>query len=207
MIGVDIMSEEIKEKKKIGRKSYMLIKDVQPIRTEQGIEDMKWALKRHCGLRDYMVFLIGINTGLRCGDIVALKISDVIGKTSTVIQEGKTKKSRRIHFHAIKDELDAYIDTLKAGKPTKWLFPSRKGDNHIGARQIYTSFQKAADMAGLKSVGCHTARKTFGYWHYKEHKNVAVLQKILNHSKPEVTRVYIGITDDEVWETLKDFRL
>ena len=38
------------------------IKDVQPIRSKQQIEDMKWALKRHCSERDYILFLIGINT-------------------------------------------------------------------------------------------------------------------------------------------------
>ena len=44
------------------------IKDVQPIRSKQQIEDMKWALKRHCSER-IILFLIGINTGLRVGDL------------------------------------------------------------------------------------------------------------------------------------------
>ncbi|MES9701301.1 integrase, partial [Bacillus sp. JJ927] len=42
--------------------------DVQPIRTKEQIEDMKWALKHHCSERDYILFLIGINTGLRVSD-------------------------------------------------------------------------------------------------------------------------------------------
>ncbi|MDA2733469.1 site-specific integrase, partial [Bacillus cereus] len=50
------------------------VKDVQPIRSKEKIEDMKWSLKRHCSERDYIMFLIGINTGLRAGDLVKLKV-------------------------------------------------------------------------------------------------------------------------------------
>ena len=39
--------------------------DVQPLRSKKKIEDMKWSLKKWCGQRDYILFLIGINTGLR----------------------------------------------------------------------------------------------------------------------------------------------
>ena len=39
------------------------IKDVRPIRDKEQIEDMKWSLKRHCSERDYIMFLIGLNTG------------------------------------------------------------------------------------------------------------------------------------------------
>ena len=41
------------------------IKDVQPIRHHEQIIDLKWALQRFCGQRDYILFLLGINTGLR----------------------------------------------------------------------------------------------------------------------------------------------
>ncbi|PGP42052.1 integrase, partial [Bacillus thuringiensis] len=44
--------------------------DVQPIRSKEQIEDMKWALKRHCSKRDYILFLIGIHTGLRVSDLL-----------------------------------------------------------------------------------------------------------------------------------------
>lgn len=81
------------------------IKDVQPIRSKEQIEDMKWALKRHCSERDYILFLIGINTGLRVGDLLKLKTSDVIRRKIVKVSEGKTKKVRqekvirRSHLH------------------------------------------------------------------------------------------------------------
>jgi integrase len=58
-----------------------------------------------------------------------------------------------------------------------------------------------------EGIGTHTMRKTFGYWHYKQFKDVAELQKILNHSHPEVTLKYIGITEEQIENNLKNFVL
>ncbi|WP_255473182.1 hypothetical protein [Rummeliibacillus sp. SL167] len=49
-------------------------------------------------------------------------------------------------------------------------------------------------------------RKTFGYHHYKQHKDVAVLQQLFNHSAPSsITMKYIGVTEDEVDATMESF--
>ncbi|MBD2813050.1 hypothetical protein ID853_19855, partial [Xenorhabdus sp. Vera] len=46
----------------MSKKEHLI--DVQPIRSKEQLQDMKWALKRHCTDRDYILFVIGINTGL-----------------------------------------------------------------------------------------------------------------------------------------------
>lgn len=181
------------------------IKNVQPLRTLQQIEDMKWALKRHCSQRDYILFLVGINTGLRVGDLLSLKIADIRGKKKVTVREGKTKKPRTIYLTNIYEEVAAYIETLPN---TTWLFPSRKGNQAISRVQAYRQLNKAADMADInEGVGTHTMRKTFGYWHYKQFKDVAELQMILNHSHPKVTLRYIGIIEEEVENNLRSFSL
>ncbi|MBW9219815.1 site-specific integrase [Anoxybacillus sp. ST70] len=181
------------------------IKDVQPIRSLEKIEDMKWSLKRHCSERDYILFLLGINTGLRVSDLLKLKISDVKGKKKITVKEGKTKKPRTIHLTNIYDELNAYIKTLEG---TEWLFPSRKGDKPITRIQAYRQLNKAAEMVDItEGIGTHTMRKTFGYWYYKQTKDIATLQTILNHSHPEITLRYIGITDEEIENSLSNFVL
>ena len=55
-------------------------------------------------------------------------------------------------------------------------------------------------------IGTHTMRKTLGYWHYKQFKDVVELQMILNHSNPEITLTYI-ITDEQIENNLKSFSL
>ena len=58
-----------------------------------------------------------------------------------------------------------------------------------------------------EGIGTHTMRKTFGYWFYKQTKDVAKLQSILNHSHPSITLTYIGITEEEIQDSLNDFVL
>jgi integrase len=181
------------------------IKDVQPIRSLEQLNDMKWSLKKWCGKRDYIMFLLGINTGLRVSDLLNLKISDIKGKKKIAVKEGKTEKNREIHLTNIYEELNVYIKTLKG---TVWLFPSRKGNNPISRIQAYRQLNKASEMVDIPDgIGTHTMRKTFGYWHYKQFKDVAELQKILNHSHPKITLDYIGITDEQIENNLKNFVL
>lgn len=179
------------------------LKDVQPIRDLEQIDNMKWALRRHCSERDYILFLIGINTGLRVGDLLKLKVSDLKGKRKAIIKEGKTQKKRIIYLDSVYDEVQDYVSTLDS----EWLFPSRKGDKAISPTQAYRQLNKAADFAGVENVGNHTLRKSFGYWYYKQHKDVAELQKILNHSHPSITLRYIGITEEQIEDKLKTFKL
>jgi integrase len=179
------------------------IKDVRPIRNLEEIEKMKWALKRFCGQRDYILFLIGINTGLRVGDMVQLKCKELKGKKTVVIKEGKTDKPRKLFLENIYDELQEYIKTVNS----HWLFPSRKGSKPITTTQVYRQFQKASEMAEIEHVGTHTMRKTFGYWYYKSTLDVVSLQKIFNHFSPAITLRYIGITDEEIENSLKNFKL
>lgn len=185
------------------KKKKIHIQDVQPIRSLEDIEQMKWALKRFCGERDYILFLLGINTGLRCGDLLTLKASEVKKKKEVIIKEGKTQKARKVFLHSVYDELNEYINSLQS----KWLFPSRKGDKPITVTQAYRQLNKASAMAEIEHIGTHTMRKTFGYWHYKQYMNIALLQTILNHSHPSITLRYIGIDDENIEESMKGFKL
>lgn len=180
------------------------IHDVQPIRDLQQLEDMKWSLKKWCSERDYIMFLLGINTGLRVSDLLKLKAKDLKGKKKVTIKEGKTKKPRTILLQNIYEELNEYIK----GLDSEWMFPSRNGDKPISRVQAYRQLNKAAEMVDIdEGIGTHTMRKTFGYWYYKQTKDIATLQSILNHSHPEITLRYIGITDEEIENSLQSFKL
>jgi integrase len=182
--------------------------DVQPIRDLKQLDDMKWSLKRHCSERDYILFLIGINTGLRVSDLLALETKQITAlknkkRKEFIVQEGKTKKARTVNLNSIYDEILPYSLTIDS----RFLFPSRKGDKAISKIQAYNQLQKAAEFAGLESIGTHTMRKTFGYWFYKKTKDVAMLQDILNHSTPKITLRYIGINKEEKDNVLDSFNL
>ena len=97
---------------------------VQPIRDKEKIEDMKRELLKS-GYKNYLMFVIGINTGLRIGDILELKVKDLRDKTHIKIIEQKTDKIKRFLINSsLKNETDKFI---KGMEEEEYLFQSRKG--------------------------------------------------------------------------------
>lgn len=177
---------------------------VQPIRDKKVIDDFKRELLKK-SYRDYMLFTMGINTGLRISDLLKLKVVDVKDKTHIIIVEGKTRKNKRFLINdMLRLEINKYIKGMKF---EEYLFKSRKGDKPISRVQAYRILNEVADKLGVDSIGSHSLRKSFGYWHYRQYKDVAILQDIFNHSSPSITLRYIGISQDNKDETIKDFYL
>lgn len=181
--------------------------NVQPLRTKEEISDMIDALGMSLNTadRNVLLFKIGVSTGLRVGDIVKLRVSDVKGKSNFKIREGKTRKERTVHLNAIMADVADYTEGLESNQ--SYLFASRKGESHITTTQAYRVLTKAAALLGRTDVGTHTMRKTFGYHYYKRTHDILTLMNIFNHSDQSTTKRYIGITEEEVADTLKDFRL
>jgi len=102
---------------------------VQPIRDKQKIDEIKAILKRQSG-RDYFLFTVGINTGLRISGILNLQVKDVRDKTHITIKEQKTGKPKRFRINA---NLRLIVDEYTTGmSDDEYLFPSRKGGKPIG---------------------------------------------------------------------------
>ncbi len=181
------------------------MESVEPIRDKKCIELVKRILKQK-GLRNFILFLMGINIGLRISDILKLKVGDVKGQDYVDIVEQKTGKRKRFLItDAVKKELEEYIADKN---PDDWLFASQRGGKPITRIQAYRIINDACVKAGINvRIGTHTLRKTFGYHFYQEKKDVALLQWIFNHSAPSVTLGYIGINQDIIDASLRTFWL
>lgn len=180
---------------------------VQPIRNKKDIENMKRYLKES-NMRDWLLFVLGINSGLRISDLLKLTVDDVAQQERISIRETKTGKTK--DFPLSDNCKKAIVEYLKATKLTSGvLFPSRKNKGNevaraISRQQAYDVINKAAVEAKVITkdngiaIGTHTLRKTFGYHAYQAGVGIEVIQKLLNHSAPSVTLRYLGITQDEL---------
>ena len=132
------------------------MKIVQPIRDKNKIEEMKTELLKK-GMRNYMLFVIGINTGLRIGDLLKSKVEDVRNKTHIVMQEQKTGKIKRFMInHQLRKEIDRYIANMK---DDEYLFQSQKGHNRPPSRvQTHRVLKDAANAVGLDEISNHSMR-------------------------------------------------
>ena len=178
---------------------------VEPIRDKKKIELVKVILKES-GYRNYLLFLLGINSGLRISDILKLKVRDVRNRRYIEVKEQKTGKYKKF---LITDSYKLFLqEYIMNKKDNEWLFISQRGGKPITRVQAYRIISKACEKAGIEArIGTHTLRKTFGYHFYKEKKDIALLQNIMNHSSPSVTLRYIGINQDIIDKNLKSFGL
>jgi integrase len=73
---------------------------VEPIRDTRKIKEIKDDLLKQ-SYRNYMMFLVGINTGLRVGDLLRLKVDDIRDKKHIIIKEQKTLKNKQFLINKV----------------------------------------------------------------------------------------------------------
>lgn len=168
---------------------------VEPIRDRTLILDFADYLKEKRE-RDYVLFMTGIYCGRRISDILPLKIRDIRDRDYIDIREEKTGKEARV---LINDELKKIFKAYCKGKRDyEYVFRRSKGKNEPITRQrVWQILNDAANFFEYKDkIGCHTLRKTFGYWLYQDTGDVVGIQELLNQSDISVTKRYIGVTQD-----------
>lgn len=137
---------------------------VQPIREQEKIEEMKVQLRKN-GTRDYLIFYMGINTGLRISDIIRLKVLDILNNDKTVkthidIVEEKTNKKKRFKLNnGLVEELKQFTKNMEF---EEYIFKSRKGKNNPITRvQAYRILTSAAQKIGLQEIRNSYLEKDF----------------------------------------------
>lgn len=177
---------------------------VEPIRSIKNIKKLEQYFAQN-NPRDLLLFTFGINSGLRISDIVSLDVRDVRDKNYIQIIEKKTGKIKKF---PINSKLKPMIkEFTKDRRPDEALFMSIF-NNRMDRFGAYYILKTACKAVGIQErVGTHTMRKTFGYHYYKKFKDIAMLQKIFNHSNQAITLRYIGIDQDWIDESYKNFIL
>jgi integrase len=140
--------------------------------------------------------IIAINTGLRCGDIRTLTYQQLKNDKFT-FREGKTNKAKTI---AINDAIRAIVpvdDTL-TGSP----FISNKG-GIVSIQQINRLLKDVfVKEAKTLNISTHSCRKAFGRRVYENNnqseKALIYLSELFNHKELSVTRIYLGIRQEEL---------
>lgn len=192
---------------------------VQPIRDETDLKNFINYFKKLRNMepnpkkqklydRNYMLILVGVNTALRFSDLRRLTVDKV--KFNYISQrDKKTNKENKFSLNKeIYEEVLSYIkrNNLQEGD---FLFQSSERYNQpLTRQQGYNIIQQVKNGIGIHyQVGTHTLRKTFGFWFYRQFKDIVSLQSILNHTSPQQTLIYIGMQKVEVDEKRKHFIL
>ena len=183
---------------------------VEPIRDKKDIQAVEEYLVKR-SLRNQLIFAFTCNCGLRISDVLSMDVEDVRDKQYVEIIEKKTGKYKRFPLNdKLKRLIKKYLilrDKQYSITGDEPLFLGKK-HKRLDRSQVYRFVNDACTKVGLKgNYGTHTGRKSFGYHHYKQNHDVALLQKIFNHSSPAITMRYIGIAQEELDESYINFEL
>lgn len=179
--------------------------------------------------RDNMLFIVGINFGLRVSDLRVLRFANLINDNLTFkdkfpVFERKTrntrkkKKNRYITINrAVIDSITLYLRNTPNVKLSDYMFRSLSNNGYIENKPLTSqSIDRilkgiAKDLNLNIKMSTHSLRKTFCYHQMlmsnNDGRKLLLLQKILNHSSPAQTLDYIGITSEEIEEAYLNLNL
>jgi integrase len=159
-----------------------------------------WLKRGHT--RNYAMLVLGLHTALRIADLLRLRWEDIYDwntgafKSHVTLVEKKTGKQKTIALN------QAAVRALRLHLPKRkeeFIFANnRKGARAICRVQAWRIIRMAATaIKAAGRIGCHSLRKTFGYFAWKAGALPVMLMDIFNHSSFETTKRYLGITQDD----------
>lgn len=200
-----------------------------PIKSIDDIYAISEYLIRCERYRDNMLFIVGINFGLRVSDLRVLKFSNLINDNFTFkdnfpVFEKKTRntrKKKKNRYITINDSVIEAVTLFLENTPDvclgDYMFRSvsNNGSNEnkpISVRSVDRLLKGIAEDLSINvHMSTHTLRKTFCYHQmlmsHNDSRKLMLLQKMLNHSSPAQTLDYIGITSEEIEDAYKNLNL
>lgn len=199
----------------------------EPIKSMEDILRVSEYLKATERYRDNMLFIVGINFGLRVSDLLTLRFSNLINENysfrdSFPILERKTKNTRSASNRrnrwitintAVIEAVTLYLEHTSKVCLSDYLFRSEsnngRGENKpLDRKSVDRILKGIASSLGLSNkMSTHSLRKTFGYHQMvmggNDPRKLLLLQKMFGHSTSAQTLDYIGITGDEIEEAYK----
>lgn len=144
-------------------------------------------------------------TACRASDVLHLRWKDVLNVESCTIVEQKTKKTRILYFNGSVQRKIAYMyDLLFSPDKDEYIFKSKITGEPFTIQYVNRRLKEFKSKFKIKigNFSTHTFRKTFGRYVYETNnrssESLILLNKILNHTSIQVTKTYIGITQDEI---------
>ncbi|MEW5721431.1 MAG: tyrosine-type recombinase/integrase, partial [Chloroflexota bacterium] len=161
-------------------------------------------------LKHKALLITAYSAGLRVGEVVRLKVSDIDSKRMTIrVAIGKGAKDRDTLLSAT--ALAILREYVRAFKPQDWLFPGDDGIDHLSVRAAQHVFEDAKKRAGIiKPATFHTLRHSFATHLLEDGVDMRYIQELMGHGSIETTERYTHVTErgkQKIKSPLDNFKL
>lgn len=201
----------------------------EPIKRLEDIERVSdWCIERG-KYRDNMLFIVGINFGLRVSDLLTLRFCHLINDNLTFketfpvfeIKTRNTRKRKRNRYitinEAVVEAVTLFLEKTPNVSLSDYMFRSeatnRSSENKpMDRRSVNDIMYMFKEELGLTmKLSSHSLRKTFGYHQMvmsnNDPRQLLLLQKMFGHKTSAQTLDYIGITEEEIAKAYKALNL
>lgn len=164
------------------------------------VPDLRTAL----GQRDRLILEMLYATGLRVGELVSVKVSDIDLGSRVILVVGKGNKERRVTYgDYCHDALKLYLSEgyLKLNKNVSdYLFLNNNGEviTERGIRYVLDQVIKKTSLN--KSISPHVLRHSFATHLLNEGCDLLTVQKLLGHESISATQIYTHVTTERLKE-------
>lgn len=164
------------------------------------VPDLRTAL----GQRDRLILEMLYATGLRVGELVSVKVSDIDLGSRVILVVGKGNKERRVTYgDYCHDALKLYLSDgyLKLNKNVSdYLFLNNNGEviTERGIRYVLDQVIKKTSLN--KSISPHVLRHSFATHLLNEGCDLLTVQKLLGHESISATQIYTHVTTERLKE-------
>lgn len=158
-----------------------------------------------------LIVAFGIYTGLRISDILSLHWDQVMDVNRLVLKEQKTGKKRQITLHPDLIKLLDHVYNNTICCYSDYIFSRRDNRNkpmeYHGVNKALKKCFAEHNVHTDGNISSHCLRKTFGRRVFESNgesdKSLIILSSIFRHSSTEITRRYLGISDEEIADIYK----
>ena len=145
---------------------------------------------------DYLqpMVLLTLNTGLRRGEVLQLRWTDIDLLQRKLVVRGDNAKSGRARYVPLNDEA---LRTLKQWKPvtqfTEWVFPGQDGERMMS---IKTSWKSVLTAAAIMDFRWHDLRHHFASGLVMKGVDLNTVRELLGHSDLSMTLRYAHLSPE-----------
>ena len=151
---------------------------------------------------------VAYGTGLRVGEVVAIKVGDIDSQRMTLrVEQGKGRKDRYAMLSPILlERMRVWWRVARAqGKMLDggWLFPGLDPLEALSTRQLNRAIHDAATLARIdKRVSMHSLRHAFATHLLEQKVDIRVIQVLLGHKRLDTTAQYVQVATEILREVI-----